>query len=167
MNVYMHVSFIHIYTIYMYMHAQGKLFFHPIKVHIWIHKIAKLPWSLLLVIIYITITFTMRLDTHGVDITGVIPAGLPAFKIPENFWSNIPQLVPVTLQMVFIGYLECIAIEAKFAGKVLSSVCVSVYICVRFYVCLLRSEICLEDALSNVCASVFFLYFCMCFFMCV
>jgi MFS superfamily sulfate permease-like transporter len=39
-----------------------------------------------------------------VKITKKVPSGLPEFRFPKDFFSNIPKLLPITFQIVIIGY---------------------------------------------------------------
>jgi len=96
--------------------GQGKVIFFPqIKVHPYLRIAAKMPWAFIVVVIYILCSWGLRLDEHGVKITGFIPTGLPPFGVPPGFFDNIPRLVSITIQIVIIGYLESIAVETKFA----------------------------------------------------
>mmetsp|Transcript_62022 Transcript_62022/g.147806 ORF Transcript_62022/g.147806 Transcript_62022/m.147806 type:complete len:878 (-) Transcript_62022:50-2683(-) len=96
--------------------GQGKVVFFPSwKVHKNVKFGAKLPWAFIVVIVYILVTWGLRLDEHGVKITGYVPSGLPNFELPPGFVDNVPKLLSITIQIVIIGYLESIAVETKFA----------------------------------------------------
>jgi len=36
---------------------------------------------------------------------------------PKDFFANLPSLLPITFQIVIIGFLESIAVETNFATK--------------------------------------------------
>lgn len=98
--------------------GQGKLWFYPsLKVHPYAKIFAKLPWPFLTVFIYIIVNSQLRLDLKGVKITGDVPSGLPDFQFPKDFFANLPVLLPITFQIVIIGFLESIAVETNFATK--------------------------------------------------
>ena len=98
--------------------GQGKLWFAPSQpVPPRARLFGKLPWPFLTVIIYIIVSSQVGLDQRGVKITGAVPDGLPQFVFPKNFFANIPALLPITIQIVIIGFLESIAVETNFATK--------------------------------------------------
>ena len=85
---------------------------------IWISRVAKLPWVLLLVVIYtlFTASYDLGSQQYGVKIVGYVPPGIPSFSIPPMSSALSARLLFLTMQMVIIGYLESIAIETKFGS---------------------------------------------------
>ncbi len=51
----------------------------------------------------------------GGEVVGVIPQGLPTFKVPEIHWSLLISLLPAALVMALIGFMEATSISKAIA----------------------------------------------------
>ena len=56
-------------------------------------------------------------EHHGVSIIGQIPSGLPRFTFPEIAAADFLSLIPLSLTVSFIGFLENISIAKSLAAK--------------------------------------------------
>jgi SulP family sulfate permease len=56
-------------------------------------------------------------ETMGVRIVGTIPAGLPGLTMPPVDPAILAALLPSTLTIVFVGYLESISVAKSLASK--------------------------------------------------
>mmetsp|Transcript_76481 Transcript_76481/g.205982 ORF Transcript_76481/g.205982 Transcript_76481/m.205982 type:complete len:779 (+) Transcript_76481:128-2464(+) len=96
--------------------AQGKIFWwEPVKVPGWVRQVALLPWAFGLVVLYTGVSAIYQLKDKGVDVVGVVPAGLPPLRAPKNFGDNIGKIISTAITITIVGYLESIAVETKFA----------------------------------------------------
>ncbi len=70
----------------------------------------RIPSILLVVVLSILIVFLFGLESHGIQIVGDIPAGLPSLQMPDFNLTLMSDLGPVALTLALIGYLEAISI---------------------------------------------------------
>lgn len=80
-------------------------------------KYKKFPSQLLVAASSILIVWLLNLDALGVQIVGKIPSGLPDFTLPGLSLTNLIRLFPSALVIVFIGFMESIAIARYIAEK--------------------------------------------------
>jgi SulP family sulfate permease len=77
-----------------------------------------IPASLLVVVTGVLAVYFFRLHDLGVQIVGKVPKGLPELMIPKSFdYSLIKSLLPAALAIVFVGYMESVAIAKKMAAR--------------------------------------------------
>lgn len=77
----------------------------------------KFPASLLIVIIGISLVYFLQLHLKGVSIVGNVPKGFPNISVPVFSLNHMVNLFPVTLTILFIGYMESIAMANLIAAK--------------------------------------------------
>ena len=77
----------------------------------------RIPASLLIVFIGITVVYFFRLDIRGVQILGEIPAGLPKFEMPTLSMELVQQLSGLAMTLALIGFLEAISIAKSVEAK--------------------------------------------------
>lgn len=70
----------------------------------------KIPGSLIVVILGISISALLQLNTKGLNIVGEIPAGLPGFSIPQLHIADIKLLLPGAFTLAILGFIESISI---------------------------------------------------------
>jgi len=75
------------------------------------------PTSLVLIVVFTTLSYIMNLQELGVAIIGEIPQGLPSFKIPDFNFDTIVELIPTIFTLTIIGYLGSIGIAKSFQMK--------------------------------------------------
>lgn len=81
-------------------------------------KFPAIPWGIVVVITGITVSALFRLENYGVKTVGEIPPGLPGFSIPKVYSiHNIVKLIPASLTLLFVGFMEAIAIAQITANK--------------------------------------------------
>lgn len=77
----------------------------------------KIPGALIAVVLGILLVFTMGLDEKGVSIVREVPQGLPAFIVPDFSWELLQKLLPLSLTIAVVAFMEAFsvakAIEAK------------------------------------------------------
>jgi sulfate permease, SulP family len=59
----------------------------------------------------------LRLDTHGVDIVGSVPQGLPPFTLPDFSGDLILKLIGPAILISIIGFVESISVAQTLAAK--------------------------------------------------
>lgn len=69
-----------------------------------------IPGSLLAVIAGIIVVWQFHLEQYNVAIVGEIPAGLPAFGVPDLTLDEVSQLLPLALTICLISFIESLAI---------------------------------------------------------
>jgi sulfate permease, SulP family len=79
--------------------------------------VPRIPGALLVLIAGIVISRVLELHTHGVDIVGAIPAGLPRPHFPVLTWSDWLQAAPAAVGMALVLYAESLGAARTFAGK--------------------------------------------------
>jgi SulP family sulfate permease len=77
----------------------------------------KIPASLVVVILGISLVYGMHLDLQGVMILGEIPRGLPSFVIPTFDKAFIEELSGLALTLGLIGFMEAISIAKSIEVK--------------------------------------------------
>src|SRR5208337_1558612 len=77
----------------------------------------RVPGALLVLVAGIAVSRVLELHTHGVDIVGVIPAGLPGPNFPILTWSDWLQAAPAAVGMALVLYAESLGAARTFAGK--------------------------------------------------
>ena len=75
------------------------------------------PTSLVLIVVFTTLSYFLEFKGLGVSIIGDIPNGLPSFKIPEFDFITVKKLVPTIFTLTIIGYLGSIGIAKSFQMK--------------------------------------------------
>jgi SulP family sulfate permease len=84
----------------------------------------RIPSQLIVVAITLIVTYFFHLNNEGVQILGKVPSGIPMFNIPEMNWELISALIPVSLTIGLISFIEVYAIgvslEDKKDGKAVS-----------------------------------------------
>jgi sulfate permease, SulP family len=73
------------------------------------------PAPLIAVAVAVAAIAVFGLQDQGVELVGAIPAGLPAFKVPELALAN--QLWPGALGIALMSFTETIAVGRAFAGS--------------------------------------------------
>ena len=76
-----------------------------------------IPVPLALVSISIFLVWSMALNNSGVAIVGTVPAGLPAFVLPNFSCDTIKQLLPAAATIAIVGYMESIAVAKAMETK--------------------------------------------------
>ena len=78
---------------------------------------SKIPSALVIVVIGICwVTLTHQIQP-SVDIVGNIPDGLPNFSFPPIKWELIKELIPISLTIALVAYMEAISIAKSIQEK--------------------------------------------------
>jgi SulP family sulfate permease len=75
------------------------------------------PAALFVVIGGIVAASALSLETHGVKLIGAVPQGVPPLKIPDLYWRDLNELLPLALACFLLGAVETAAIGRMFAAK--------------------------------------------------
>lgn len=75
------------------------------------------PVSLVVVALSVAVATILGVSRHGVDVTGVIPAGLPSFVWPDVRLHDYEGVVPLAAGCVLLAYIEGVAAARAFAMK--------------------------------------------------
>ncbi len=70
----------------------------------------KIPSALIVMVLSILIVKFFHLDSYGVKIVGIIPQGLPHFRLPVFDKEILIKLFPISLTISFISIIEAISI---------------------------------------------------------
>ena len=81
------------------------------------HRFPRFPAPLLVVVASTLLSQTLKLDQMGVKIIGEVPRGLPGFSVPLFSMASARQLFPVSLTVLFVGFMESISIAKWVATK--------------------------------------------------
>src|SRR5208283_1972908 len=79
--------------------------------------IPRLPGALVVLIAGVAVARLVGLNSYGVDIVGVIPAGLPHASFPVLTWSDWLQVAPAAVGLVLVLYAESVGAARTFAAK--------------------------------------------------
>jgi len=75
------------------------------------------PAPLAVVIASSLLVQTLGLDQGGVKVVGHVPQGLPAFSVPAWEPEKLKDLLPIALTILFVSFMESIAVAKMIAGK--------------------------------------------------
>ena len=75
----------------------------------------KIPGALVLVGIGTFIAFLIQ--PHGVEVVGVIPAGLPEFRLPNISVDRLGDLLPLALTLALVAFMEAISVAKAIEEK--------------------------------------------------
>lgn len=75
------------------------------------------PAALIAVVIGILITIASGWHENGLQIVGEVPAGLPAFSMPDITLENIQKVLPLSLIICLISFIESLAIAKTLGAK--------------------------------------------------
>lgn len=77
----------------------------------------RIPAALIVVLLGITVVYSLNLNTIGVKIVEEVPSGLPTFAAPSMSFSRVNELFPIAMALALIAFMEAIsvakAVEAK------------------------------------------------------
>lgn len=77
----------------------------------------KIPGALIAVILGIVGVYFLKLNERGVAVVGEVPKGLPQMVVPIFNWEVIKQLLPLSLTICLISFIESLAIAKTIEGK--------------------------------------------------
>ena len=78
---------------------------------------SRFPAPLVLVAAATLAVWGLGLDERGVEIVGDIPRGLPGPSLPDFDRDAITSLIPATLTISFLGYVESISVARTIAAR--------------------------------------------------
>jgi SulP family sulfate permease len=79
--------------------------------------IPRIPGPLVAVIVGTLLTALLNFDLAGVKTVGGLPHGLPPFAVPDFTFRQLFSLLPASLTIAMIGYLESFAVAGLIADK--------------------------------------------------
>ena len=77
----------------------------------------KIPSALVVVILSSLWVYFGKQYEEGVAVVGFVPSGLPSFNITHFEFDTIKNLIPISLTLAIIGYMESISISKTIAEK--------------------------------------------------
>jgi SulP family sulfate permease len=77
----------------------------------------RIPNQLIVMLFSLLIIFFFNTDDSGVSILGTIPEGLPSFSIPYMDWDLIKLILPASITIAFISFVEVYAIGVSLEDK--------------------------------------------------
>ena len=80
-------------------------------------KHPRFPSAMGLVIVATLVVWWWGLDKQGVAVVGQVPRGLPRLSLPAWDAAIAVQLLPVTLAIAFVAFLESVAIAQSIAAR--------------------------------------------------
>ena len=80
-------------------------------------KWPRFPGAMTVVVAVTLVVWLVGLDARGVAVVGSVPKGLPGFSLPAVDARTTASLVPITLAIAFVGFLESIAIAQSIAAR--------------------------------------------------
>lgn len=75
------------------------------------------PGALVAVAVTTTLVWAFGLNDNGVAIVGNVPRGLPGFFLPHFEIDIIQSLIPATLTIALVGFMESIAVAKVYASR--------------------------------------------------
>src|SRR6516162_200030 len=75
------------------------------------------PVALFVVIGGIIAASALSLETHGVQLIGAVPQGIPPLKVPVVHWRDVNQVLPLAFACFLLGAVETAAVGRMFAAK--------------------------------------------------
>ncbi len=80
-------------------------------------KFPRFPAPLVVVGLSTLAVYLFHLENHGVAIVSEVVPGLPSLSVPPFTASSAVKLLPASLTIVFVGYMESIAVSQTIATK--------------------------------------------------
>ena len=77
----------------------------------------KIPSAFVVVILSSLWVYFGKQYQEGVAVVGLVPGGLPSFNTPNFNIETIKNLIPISLTLAIVGYLESISISKTIAEK--------------------------------------------------
>ena len=77
----------------------------------------RFPSQLALVALSLGVVYLFQLSNDGVAILGEVPSGIPSFIIPDMSWSLIESLLPVSITIGLVSFIEVYAIGVALEDK--------------------------------------------------
>jgi len=77
----------------------------------------RIPNQLIVMFITLPVVYFFGMESKNVSVLGVIPEGLPSFSIPYADWTLIKILLPVSITIAFISFVEVYAIGVSLEDK--------------------------------------------------
>jgi len=78
----------------------------------------KIPGALTVLILAIVVSAVFDFESHGIEVVGEIPAGLPPIGFPDwPGFDTIADLVAGALAVILVGYAESYAAAKSYANK--------------------------------------------------
>jgi SulP family sulfate permease len=77
----------------------------------------KFPAPLVVVAVSTLVVYGFHLERYGVSIVGSVPSGIPKPSFPAFNAELIQTLFPVSITIVFVGFMESIAVAQSIAAK--------------------------------------------------
>ncbi len=77
----------------------------------------KIPGALIAVVLGILLVFGLGLDEKGVSVVRDIPQGLPTLIIPNVSWELVEQLLPLSLTIAVVAYMEAFSVAKAIESK--------------------------------------------------
>src|SRR4029077_10771817 len=75
------------------------------------------PVALFVVIGGIAAASAFSLERHGVKLIGVVPQGIPPFRLPAVYWQDLNQLIPLAFACFLLGAVETAAVGRMLVAK--------------------------------------------------
>ena len=77
----------------------------------------RLPGALIVVVLGMAVSWGLDLASHGVDLTGPVPAGLPALGRPDVDPSQLTSLIMPAFAIFLVSFADAILTARSFAAK--------------------------------------------------
>ncbi len=77
----------------------------------------RIPNQLIVMFLTLGIVYFLGMEEKNVSILGVIPEGLPTFFVPYFDWELVKILLPVSITIAFISFVEVYAIGVSLEDK--------------------------------------------------
>lgn len=81
------------------------------------HWAPKLPWALIVVLGSIGAMSVVDPKTHGIDLVGAIPRGLPVVNLPPVFLPDVRDVIRGAVAVFVLAYVEGMSMARTFASK--------------------------------------------------
>ncbi len=75
------------------------------------------PSAIVLLVVFIAVSYYQDFNAMGIAIIGTIPKGLPSLYLPNFEWQIVKQLMPTVFILTIIGYIGSIGIAKSFQMK--------------------------------------------------
>ncbi|MGP8200886.1 MAG: SulP family inorganic anion transporter [Limisphaerales bacterium] len=77
----------------------------------------KIPSALVVCVVAVIASTILGLEHRGVAVVGPLPAGLPAFTLPQFVWRDLQLLLPAAIGIALLSYTEVILLGRAFGAK--------------------------------------------------
>ena len=81
------------------------------------HFVPKVPETVLVIVLATLAAIWLNLESHGIKLVGLVPAGLPHFDLPIVGFADVVNLLPIATGIALVAFVDSTITGRAFAMK--------------------------------------------------